>query len=169
MAFLIDRPVRLDEGIMDALKKLGKGQAEKIKDKLTDAAAEQIEYYSKTSLSKMVDDETKENIEDDITDIFTSMIDRIFDLSESEEEFDAEIDRYEELKNKLLGGQTMKYEEMEELLAAAKSKNDQKVIGILKNVVDDPATDTVTESEKEPTKAELLDKLIKMCKPGSGL
>ena len=66
--------------------------------------------------------------------------------AESEEEFDAEIDRYEELKDKLLGGQTMKYEEMEELLAAAKSKNDQKVIGILKNVVDDPATDTVTES-----------------------
>ena len=89
--------------------------------------------------------------------------------AESEEEFDAEIDRYEELKNKLLGRQTMKYEEMEELLAAAKSKNDQEVIGILKNVVDDPATDAVTESEKEPTKAELLDKLIKMCKPGSGL
>ena len=66
--------------------------------------------------------------------------------AESEEEFDAEIDRYEELKDKLLGGQTMKYEEMEELLAAAKSKNDQKVIGILKNVVDDPATDTVAES-----------------------
>lgn len=89
--------------------------------------------------------------------------------AESEEEFDAEGDRYEELKNRLLGGQTMKYEEMEELLAAAKSKNDQKVIDVLKNVVDDPATDAVTESEKEPTKSELLDKLIKMCKPGSGL
>jgi len=89
--------------------------------------------------------------------------------AESEEEFDAEGDRYEELKNKLLGGQTMKYEEMEELLAAAKSKNDQKVIDVLKNVVDDPATDAVTESEKGPTKSELLDKLIKMCKPGSGL
>lgn len=89
--------------------------------------------------------------------------------AESEEEFDAEGDRYEELKNKLLGGQTMKYEEMEELLAAAKSRNDQKVIDVLKNVVDDPATDAVTESEKEPTKAELLDQLIKMCKPGSGL
>ena len=63
----------------------------------------------------------------------------------------------------------MKYEEMEELLAAAKSRNDQKVIDALKNVVDDPATDAVTESEKEPTKAELLDKLIKMCKPGSGV
>lgn len=89
--------------------------------------------------------------------------------AESEEEFDAEGDRYEELKNRLLGGQTMKYEEMEELLAAAKSRNDQKVIDVLKNVVDDPATDAVTESEKEPTKAELLDKLIKMCKPGSGV
>ena len=65
---------------------------------------------------------------------------------ESEEEFDAEIDRYEELKDKLLGGQTMKYEEMEELLAAAKSKNDREVIGILKNVVDDPTTDAVAES-----------------------
>lgn len=89
--------------------------------------------------------------------------------AESEEEFDAEVDRYEELKNKLLGGQTMKYEEMEELLAAAKARKDQKVIDVLKNVVDDPATDAVTESEKEPTKAELLDKLIKMCKPGSGV
>ena len=66
--------------------------------------------------------------------------------SESEEEFDAEIDQYEELKTKLLGGQTMKYEEMEELLAAAKSKNDREVIGILKNVVDDPTTDAVAES-----------------------
>ena len=94
--------------------------------------------------------------------------------AESEEEFDAEGDRYEELKTKLLDGQTMKYKEMEELLAAAKTKNDQKVIDVLKNVVDDPATDAVTESEKEPTKAEptkaeLLDKLIKMCEPGSGL
>ena len=141
MAFLIDRPVRLDEGIMDALKKLGKGPIEKIKDKLTDAASEQIEYYSKTSLSKMVDDETKESIEDDITDIFTSMIDSIFDLSESEEEFDAEGDRYEELRSRLLGGRTMKYEEMEELLAAAKARNDQKVVDALKNVVDDPPTD----------------------------
>ena len=89
--------------------------------------------------------------------------------AESEEEFDAEGDRYEELKTKLLDGQTMKYEEMEELLAAAKTKNDQKVIDVLKNVVDDPETDAVTESKKEPTKAELLDKLIKMCEPGSGL
>ena len=89
--------------------------------------------------------------------------------AESEEEFDAEGDRYEELKNKLLDGQTMKYEEMEELLAAAKTKNDQKVIDVLKNIVDDPATNAVTESEKEPTKTELLDKLIKMCEPGSGL
>ena len=66
--------------------------------------------------------------------------------AESEEEFDAEIDRYEELKDKLLGGQTMKYEEMEELLAAAKSKNDREVIDALKNVVDDPTTDAVAES-----------------------
>lgn len=89
--------------------------------------------------------------------------------AESEEEFDAEGDRYEELKTRLLSGQTMKYEEMEELLAAAKSRNDQKVIDVLQNVVDDPATDAVTESEKEPTKSEMLDKLIKMCEPGSGL
>lgn len=89
--------------------------------------------------------------------------------AESEEEFDAEGDRYEELRSRLFGGRTMKYEEMEELLAAAKARNDQKVVGALKNVVDDPATDMVTESEKEPTKAELLDKLIKMCEPGSGL
>ena len=89
--------------------------------------------------------------------------------AESEEEFDAETDRYEELKNKLLGGQTMKYEEMEELLAAAKARNDQRVIDALRNVVDDPPADAVTESEKEPTKSELLDKLIKMCKPGSGV
>ena len=155
MAFLIDRPVRLDEGIIDALKKLGKGQTEKIKDKLTDAAAEQIEYYSKTSLSKMVDDETKESIEDDITDIFTSMIDSIFDLSESEEEFDAEIDRYEELKDRLLGGQTMEYEEMEELLAAAKSRNDREVVDALKNVVDGPA-DVLPEEDEFQEKEELL-------------
>ena len=155
MAFLIDRQVRLDEGIIDALKKLGKGPIEKIKDKLTDAAAEQIEYYSKTSLSKMVDDETKESIEDDITDIFTSMIDSIFDLSESEEEFDAEIDRYEELKDRLLGGQTMKYEEMEELLAAAKSRNDREVIGALENVVDGPA-DVLPEEDEFQEKEELL-------------
>ena len=89
--------------------------------------------------------------------------------AESEEEFDAEGDRYEELRSRLFGGRTMKYDEMEELLAAAKARNDQKVVGALKNVVDDPATDMVTESEKEPTKAELLDKLIKMCKTGSGL
>jgi len=89
--------------------------------------------------------------------------------AESEDEFDAEGNRYDELKSRLFGGKTMKYEEMEELLAAAKSRNDQKVINVLKNVVDDPATDAVTESEKEPTKSELLDKLIKMCKPGSGL
>ena len=66
--------------------------------------------------------------------------------AESEEEFDAEIDQYEELKTKLLGGQTMKYEEMEELFAAAKSKNDREVIDALKNVVDDPTTDAVAES-----------------------
>ena len=63
--------------------------------------------------------------------------------AESEEEFDAETDRYEELRSRLLGGRTLKYEEMEELLAAAKARNDQKVIGVLKNVVDDPATDGV--------------------------
>ena len=89
--------------------------------------------------------------------------------AESEDEFDAEADRYEELKSKLLGGQTMKNEEAEELLAAAEAKGDQKVIDALKNVAGDPATDAVTESEKEPTKAELLDKLIKMCEPGSGV
>lgn len=89
--------------------------------------------------------------------------------AESEEEFDAEGNRYEELRSRLFGRQTMKYEEMEELLAAAKARNDQKVVDALKNVVGDPATDTVTESEKEPTKTELLNKLIKMCKPGSGL
>lgn len=90
--------------------------------------------------------------------------------AESEEEFDAEVDRYEELKNKLLGGQTMKYEEMEELLAAAKSRNDQKVIDVLKNIADDAVTESEKEPTKaEPTKAELLDKLIKMCKPGSGV
>lgn len=89
--------------------------------------------------------------------------------AESEDEFDAEADRYEELKSKLLGGQTMKYGETEELLAAAEAKGDQKVVDALKNVAGDPATDAVTESEKEPTKAELLDRLIEMCEPGSGV
>ena len=41
----------------------------------------------------------------------------------------------------------MKYEEMEELLAAAKAKNDQKVVDALKNVVDDPETEAVFEEE----------------------
>lgn len=84
--------------------------------------------------------------------------------AESEDEFDAEADRYEELKSKLLGGQTMKNEETEELLAAAEARGDQKTVDALKN-----AAGAVTESEKEPTKAELLDKLIKMCEPGSGV
>ena len=75
--------------------------------------------------------------------------------AESEEEFDAEGDRYEELKDRLLGGQTMKYEEMEELLAAAKTKNDQKVIDILKNVVDGPA-DVLQEEDEFQEKEELL-------------
>ena len=61
--------------------------------------------------------------------------------AESEEEFDAEGDRYEDLRSRLLSGRTMKYEEMEELLAAAKARNDQKTVGALKNVVDDPPTD----------------------------
>ena len=67
--------------------------------------------------------------------------------AESEEEFDAEGDRYEELRSRLLGGRTMKYEEMEELLAAAKARNDQKVVSALKNVVDDPETEAVFEEE----------------------
>ena len=67
--------------------------------------------------------------------------------AESEEEFDAEGDRYEELRSRLFGGRTMKYEEMEELLAAAKARNDQKVVDALKNVVDDPATEVVFEEE----------------------
>ena len=75
---------------------------------------------------------------------------------ESEEEFDAEGDRYEELRSRLLGGGTMKYEEMEELLAAAKSRGDQKVVGALENVVDDPPADAVAESEGgDPTGAPL--------------
>ena len=75
--------------------------------------------------------------------------------AESEEEFDAETDRYEELKDRLLGGQTMKYEEMEELLAAAKSKNDREVIDTLKNVVDGPA-DVLPEEDEFQEKEELL-------------
>ena len=72
--------------------------------------------------------------------------------AESEEEFDAEGDRYEELRSRLLGGRTMKYEEMEELLAAAKARNDQKVVDVLKNVVDDPPTDGAdTLSEDDET------------------
>ena len=67
--------------------------------------------------------------------------------AESEEEFDADGDRYEELRSRLLGGRTMKYEEMEELLAAAKARNDQKVVDALKNVVDDPVTEAVFEEE----------------------
>lgn len=68
--------------------------------------------------------------------------------AESEEEFDAEGDRYEELKSMLLGGQAMKREETEELLAAAKARNDQKVIDTLKNAA-------VDESADDPTGAAL--------------
>lgn len=75
--------------------------------------------------------------------------------AESEEEFDAEGDRYEELRNRLFGRQTMKYEEMEELLAAAKAKNDQKVVNALKNVVDGPA-DVLPEEDEFQEKEELL-------------
>ena len=75
--------------------------------------------------------------------------------AESEEEFDAESDRYEELKDRLLGGQTMKYEEMEELLAAAKSRNDREVIDALENVVDGP-TDVLPEEDEFQEKEELL-------------
>ena len=75
--------------------------------------------------------------------------------AESEEEFDAEGDRYEELRNRLLGGRTMKYEEMEELLAAAKARNDQRVVGALKNVVDGPA-DVLPEEDEFQEKEELL-------------
>lgn len=89
-----------------------------------------------------------------------SALDNVFNLEESEEEFDAEGDRYEELKNKLLDGQTMKYEEMEELLMAAKSKNDQRVIGILKNVVDDPATDKPGDDGIEEKEEILPDSVV---------
>ena len=70
--------------------------------------------------------------------------------AESEEEFDAEGDRYEELKGRLLGGQTMKYEEMEELLAAAESRNDQRVADALKNVVDDPVDEAQSGTNGTP-------------------
>ena len=75
--------------------------------------------------------------------------------AESEEEFDAEGDRYEELKTKLLDGQTMKYEEMEELFAAAKSRNDREVVDALENVVDGPA-DVLPEEDEFQEKEELL-------------
>lgn len=75
--------------------------------------------------------------------------------AESEEEFDAEGDRYEELKDRLLGGQTMKYEETEELLAAAKSRNDREVMDALENVVDGPA-DVLPEEDEFQEKEELL-------------
>lgn len=67
--------------------------------------------------------------------------------AESEDEFDAEADRYEELKSKLLGGQTMKHEETEELLAAAESRGDQKVVDALKSAAGDPADGAVTEKK----------------------
>ena len=75
--------------------------------------------------------------------------------AESEEEFDAEGDRYEELKDRLLGGQTMKYEEMEELLAAAKSRNDREVMDALENAVDGPA-DVLPEEDEFQEREELL-------------
>lgn len=85
--------------------------------------------------------------------------------AESEDEFDAEADRYEELKSKLLGGQTMKHEETEELLAAAKSRGDQKTVDALANAAGDPAADVAekkilreTDTGKTPGR-QLLDAL----------
>lgn len=76
-------------------------------------------------------------------------------VAESEEEFDADGDKYEELRSRLLSGRTMKHEEMEELLAAAKSRNDREVMGALENVVDGPA-DVLPEEDEFQEKEELL-------------
>ena len=80
--------------------------------------------------------------------------------AESEEEFDAEIDRYEELKDRLLGGQTMEYEEMEELLAAANGRNDREVTDALKNVVDGPADVLPEEDEFQEKEERLPDRVV---------
>ena len=57
--------------------------------------------------------------------------------AESEEEFDAEGDRYEELRSRLLGGRTMKYEEMEELLAGAKVGRTDAAVLTAANIADE--------------------------------
>ena len=81
-------------------------------------------------------------------------------FDESEEEFDAEQERYDMLRQKLFQGQSLKYDDLEELMAAAKEKNDKKVIMTLKNVVTDPeeeqTVDTV-ESTPEDMMADFME------------
>jgi hypothetical protein len=80
-------------------------------------------------------------------------------FDESEEEFDAEQERYDMLRQKLFQGQSLKYDDLEELMTAAKEKNDKKVIMTLKNVVTDPeeqAADT-EESTPEDMMADLME------------
>lgn len=80
-------------------------------------------------------------------------------FDESEEEFDAEQERYDMLRQKLFQGQSLKYNELEELMAAAKEKDDEDVIRTLKNVVTEPekqAADT-EESTPEDMMADLME------------
>lgn len=70
-------------------------------------------------------------------------------FGEAEDEFEDQVsqeqDRYSQLRDRLLSGQTLGYGELEELYAAAKAKGDSRVVDALKNVVDDPPTDGANE------------------------
>lgn len=74
-------------------------------------------------------------------------------FGEAEDEFEDQVtqeqDRYSQLRDRFLSGQTLGYGELEELYAAAKAKGDAHVVGALKNVVDDPPTDGAGEEEPQ--------------------
>jgi hypothetical protein len=80
-------------------------------------------------------------------------------FDESEEEFDAEQERYDMLRQKLFQGQSLKYDELEELMAAAKEKDDEDVISALKNVVDNPEEEQAADTE-ESTPEDMMDDLM---------
>lgn len=79
-------------------------------------------------------------------------------FDESEEEFDAEQERYDMLRQKLFQGQSLKYDELEELMAAAKEKDDEDVIKALKNVVTEPEEQAA--DIEEPTPEDMMADLM---------
>jgi hypothetical protein len=78
-------------------------------------------------------------------------------FGEAEDEFEDQVsqeqDRYSQLRDRLLSGQTLGYGELEELYAAAKAKGDAHVVGALKNVVGEQPTDAAGEQPADGDEA----------------